>query len=262
MEVIIVKSAAEAARKAARIYKRMLDEKPTAVLGLATGSTPLKLYSELVRMCENGEIDFSRATTFNLDEYVGLPEGDPNSYRYFMDANLFDKINIDKKRTHMPCGNADDVNEHCAEYDAKIRLAGGIDLQLLGIGADGHIGFNEPTSSLTSRTRIKTLTKQTISDNARFFGGDPDKVPTHAITMGIGSIMDARMIVLLAFGENKAEAIKAAIEGPISAMVPASALQMHKNVKVIMDEPAASQLRLREYYDWVYERKPEWQKDA
>ena len=262
MEVIIVNNAELAAKKAALIYKRLINEKPTAVLGLATGSTPLKLYSELVKMYENSEIDFSRVTTFNLDEYVGLPEGDKNSYRFFMDENLFDKINIDKKKTHLPSGNVDDVNEHCAEYDAKIKHAGGIDLQLLGIGADGHIGFNEPTSSLTSKTRIKTLTKQTIADNARFFGGDPDKVPTHAITMGIGSIMDSKMVILLAFGKNKAAAVKAAVEGPVSAMVPASILQMHPNVKVIVDLDAASELELRQYYQWVYERKPDWQKDA
>lgn len=262
MEVIIVKNAEQAAEKAAQIYKRLLDEKPTAVLGLATGSTPLKLYAKLVEMHKKGDIDFSRATSFNLDEYVGLPESDHNSYRYFMNENLFDKVNIDKKKTHLPSGTVNDVNEHCAEYDAKIKLAGGIDLQLLGIGADGHIGFNEPTSSLSSRTRIKTLTRKTIEDNARFFDDDPNKVPAHAITMGIGSIMDAHMIVLLGFGENKAEAMAATIEGPVSAMVPASVLQMHQNVKVIIDEAAASKLKLLDYYTWVYDRKPDWQKNA
>lgn len=259
MEVIIVKDAECAAKRAAVYYKKLLSEKPNAVLGLATGSTPLKLYAELVKMCENGEIDFSKVTSFNLDEYVGLPEGDVNSYRYFMDENLFNKINIDKAHTHVPSGNADKVEEHCAAYEDAIKNAGGIDLQLLGIGSDGHIAFNEPTSSLASRTRIKTLTRQTIEDNARFFDNDPEKVPAHAITMGIGTIMESKQIVLLALGANKADAVRDTIEGAVSAMVPASVLQMHPNVKMIVDEAAAAKLQLRDYYTWVLSRKPDWE---
>ena len=177
----------------------------------------------------------------------------------YMWENLFRHVNIAEKNIHIPDGLAKDIPQCCANYEKQIRAAGGIDVQLLGIGTDGHIGFNEPTSSLASRTRIKTLTPQTRKDNARFFGSEA-AVPHHVITMGIGTILDARHCVLLAFGRNKARAVAAAVEGPVTAMNPASALQQHPQVTVLLDEAAASRLKLREYYRWVYENKPDWQK--
>lgn len=254
MEIIIQPTREAATIVSARIIARLLREKPDAVLGLATGSTPLLLYRELVAM----KLDWSRVTTFNLDEYIGLPREHPQSYHTFMWENLFKQVNIARRNVHIPDGNARDVPKFCAKYEKQIRVAGGIDLQVLGIGTDGHIGFNEPTSSLASRTRIKTLTRQTIADNARFFGS-PSKVPHHVITMGIGTIMEARQVLLLAFGPKKARAIAEAAEGPITAMNPASILQMHPVAKVCLDEEAASLLRHPEYYRWVYENKPGWQ---
>ena len=261
MEVIIEKNAESASQRAARIIARLMRTKPNAVLGLATGSTPLVLYEELVRMHREEELDFSSVWTFNLDEYIGLPEESSFSYRQFMDENLFSRVNLIAENTHIPDGNAGDVPRECARYEQAILDAGGIDIQVLGIGTDGHIGFNEPSSSFASRTRIKTLAKQTIKDNARFFGGDESLVPSHCITMGIGTIMDAGTILLLAFGEGKAVAVAKAVEGPVSAMVPASILQHHRSVKIIVDEPAASLLKLRDYYEWVYQGKPDWQED-
>ncbi len=255
MEIIIQKTKQEAAEVAARLIANLLREKPDAVLGLATGSTPLPLYERLIAM----KLDWSKVTTFNLDEYIGLPRDHAQTYHTFMWENLFKHINIEKENTHIPDGNAPDVPAFCRDYEQRIRQAGGIDLQILGIGTDGHIGFNEPTSSLASRTRIKTLTKQTCEDNARFFGPD-EKVPNHVITMGIGTIMEARMNLLLAFGENKATAIAEAVEGPVTSINPASVLQMHPVVKVCIDEPAASRLERADYFRWVYENKPEWQK--
>ena len=191
----------------ARIVARLVREKPNAVIGLATGSTPLMLYRELIRLHKEEGLDFSQVTTFNLDEYVGLEKEHEQSYHTFMRENLFSQINIKPENVHIPDGMAEDIPVSCAVYEQAIVHAGGIDLQVLGIGSDGHVGFNEPTSSFASRTRIKTLTQQTVADNARFFGGDESKVPHHCITMGIGTIMDARMNVILAFGENKAEAV-------------------------------------------------------
>jgi glucosamine-6-phosphate deaminase len=254
MEIIIQQTPEAATIVAARIIARLLREKPDAVLGLATGSTPLLLYRELIAL----KLDWRKVTTFNLDEYIGLPCEHPQSYHTFMWENLFKHVNIAKRNVHIPDGNAKDIPKFCAKYERQIRAAGGIDLQVLGIGTDGHIGFNEPTSSLASRTRIKTLTRQTISDNARFFGG-LGKVPHHVITMGIGTIMEARQILLLAFGPKKACAIAGAVEGPITAMNPASILQMHPVAKFCLDEGAASQLRHPEYYRWVYDNKPGWQ---
>ena len=254
MEIIIHSSPETSTQVAARIVARLLREKPAAVLGLATGSTPLRLYRVLINM----ELDWSMVTTFNLDEYIGLPPDHPQSYHTFMWENLFSHINIDKENIHIPDGNAKDIPEFCGKYEKQIRAAGGIDLQLLGIGTDGHIGFNEPTSSLASRTRIKTLTQQTCRDNARFFGSEQE-VPKHVITMGIGTIMEAHMNLLMAFGENKATAIAEAVEGPVTSINPASVLQMHPLVKVCIDEPAASRLKRADYYRWVYENKPAWQ---
>jgi len=255
MEIIIQSTPQAATDVAARIIARMLRDKPNAVLGLATGSTPVLLYRTLIGM----NLDWSRVTTFNLDEYIGLPREHPQSYHSFMWENLFRHINIAKDNIHIPDGYADDTQAICTEYERQIRAAGGIDLQVLGIGTDGHIGFNEPTSSLASRTRIKTLTRQTRSDNARFFGSE-EAVPYHCITMGIGTIMEARQNLLLAFGAGKARAIAAAVEGPITSIHPASILQMHSVVKVCLDEPAAGQLQRADYFHWVYDNKPEWQK--
>ncbi len=259
MEIIVQPTPDAASLIAARHIARIVRENPRAVLGLATGSTPLALYRELVRMHRELGLDFSGVTTFNLDEYVGLPPEHPASYHAFMREHFFSKVNIDRARIHIPDGLAPHVPIFCRSYEDAIRAAGGIDVQVLGIGTDGHIGFNEPSSSLASRTRIKTLTAQTRRDNAPFFGS-AESVPLHVITMGVGTIMDARQVLLLAFGGKKADAIAAAVEGPITAMSPASILQMHPVAKCIIDEPAAARLTRLEYYRWVYDQKPEWQK--
>lgn len=262
MEIIIKNDALSGSRAAARVVARLVHENPSAVIGLATGSTPLLLYKELIRMHQEEGLDFSRVTTFNLDEYIGLPADHEQSYRRFMNENLFEHINIRMQNTHVPDGMTADVPAACAAYEQAIVRAGGIDLQVLGIGSDGHVGFNEPTSSFASRTRIKTLTRQTVADNARFFGGDESMVPHHCITMGIGSIMDARMNLMLAFGANKADAVAATVEGPVASIMPASILQHHPAAKLFIDEAAASKLKLSNYYRWVYDNKPDWQKDA
>lgn len=255
MEIIIQPSPEAASIIAARIVARLLREKPNAVLGLATGSTPLLLYRELIKL----KLDWRRVTTFNLDEYVGLAPEHRESYHSFMWENLFRHINIPKKNVHIPDGLAKDIPKFCGRYEKQIKAVGGIDLQVLGIGTDGHIGFNEPTSSLASRTRIKTLTPETRRDNARFFGSE-DQVPHHVITMGIGTIMEARQCLMLAFGPNKAQAIAEAVEGPITSINPASVLQMHAVTKVCLDEAAAAQLKKAGYYRWIFSNKPEWQR--
>jgi glucosamine-6-phosphate deaminase len=260
MEIIIQPTPADGSKIAARIIAKLVRNKPDCVLGLATGSTPVATYRELVRMHREEGLDFSRVTTFNLDEYVGLPPAHPQSYHAFMDEHLFGHINVPRANIHIPDGMASDVPAECARYEADILAAGGIDLQLLGIGTDGHIGFNEPTSSLASRTRIKTLTEQTRADNARFFDGDLAQVPFHCITMGVGTIMACRQVVMLAFGANKAQAIAEAVEGPVTSMNPASVLQMHPVAKCIVDEPAASALKKTAYYRWVFDHKPDWQR--
>jgi len=262
MEVIINPNAETASKAAARVVARLVREKPNAVIGLATGSTPLKLYRELIQLHEEDGLDFSQVTTFNLDEYVGLEKEHDQSYHAFMWENLFSQINIKPENVHIPDGMTEDIPAFCTAYEQAIVDAGGIDIQVLGIGSDGHIGFNEPTSSFASRTRIKTLTPQTVRDNARFFGGDESQVPHHCITMGIGTIMDARRCIMLAFGPEKAEAIAATVEGPIASIVPASILQNHPVAKLFIDEPAAAKLKLSEYYRWVYDGKPDWQRDA
>ena len=255
MEIIIQPTLEAAGQIAARIVARLLREKPDAVLGLATGSTALAVYRELVAM----KLDWSRVTTFNLDEYVGLPAEHPQSYHAFMREKLFRHVNIARTNVHIPDGMTRDIPAFCAQYETEIEAAGGIDLQVLGIGTDGHIGFNEPSSSLASRTRIKTLTRETRRDNARFFGSE-EAVPHHVITMGIGTIMEARQVLLLAFGATKAKAVAEAVEGPVTAMNPASILQMHPVAKCVFDEPAAGSLKKAEYYRWVYENKPKWQR--
>jgi glucosamine-6-phosphate deaminase len=255
MEIIIQPTVEAASTIVARMVARLLREKPDAVLGLATGSTPLLLYRELAQM----KLDWSHVTTFNLDEYVGLAPDHPASYHRFMRENLFNQINIAESNVHIPDGLTEDIPGSCLRYEQQIREAGGIDFQLLGIGTDGHIGFNEPTSSLASRTRIKTLTQRTRTDNARFFGGET-AVPHHVITMGIGTIMEARQVLLIAFGPDKAHAVAEALEGPITSMNPASILQLHPVAKLVLDEPAATRLRKADYYRWVYDNKPDWQK--
>lgn len=259
MEVIIQSDAQAASVVAARMISHLLREKPTAVLGLAAGQTPIPLYAELVRKYREGHIDFSRVTTFNLDEFVGLPPNHPSSYRSFMFKHLFDHVNIPRENIHIPDGLATDMPEHCRQYEAAIQKAGGLDLQVLGVGVEGHIGFNEPTSSLTSRMRTKTLTPRTRRDFSSQFGGE-DRVPRYIVTLGLGSVMEARKCMLLAFGKRKAQAIARTIEGPLTAMMPASILQMHPVAKIFLDAPAASLLQNTSYYDWVYEGKPEWQK--
>ena len=255
MEVIVQRTPEEMSRAAAREVANVLNAKPNGVLGMATGSTPLGLYQELVRLHKRGELDFSHVTTFNLDEYVGLPITHPQSYHQFMHENFFRQVNIPPQNIHIPSGTTTNYPAFCAWYEQRIRECGGIDLQILGIGSDGHIAFNEPGSSLSSRTRLKTLAKQTIDDNARFFDRRED-VPIYAITMGVGTILEAREIILLANGAKKADAIAAAVEGPVTSMITASALQMHPSTRVYVDEPAASKLTMREYYDWIQEKKP------
>jgi glucosamine-6-phosphate deaminase len=242
MLVIIKNNYKEMSKEAAKIVADRLRKKPNLILGLATGSTPLGLYKELIRMYKEEGLDFSKVTTFNLDEYVGLPPSHNQSYHYFMYENFLNHINIDKRFTHIPQGMAKDITAFCEWYENRIKELGGIDLQILGIGANGHIAFNEPGSSLGSRIRIKTLTEKTRKDNARFFK-EMDEVPKYAITMGVGTVMDSKEILLLAGGENKANAIKAAVEGPVTAMCPASVVQMHREVFVLLDKEAASGLK-------------------
>jgi len=234
MEIIIQPTAEDASVIAARHVARLVRDKPNAVLGLATGSTPLPMYRELVRMHREQGLDFSGVTTFNLDEYVGLPPEHPASYHAFMWEHFFRQVNMRPEGIHIPDGLSSHIPAFCRKYEEAIVAAGGIDLQVLGIGSDGHIGFNEPSSSLASRTRIKTPTAETWRDNAEAFVV-PDKVPFHVITMGVGTIMDARQVIILAFGDKKADAIAGAVEGPITAMNPASILQMHPVATCIID---------------------------
>lgn len=236
----IVVSAEEAAVRAAELYRALLRRKPDAVLGLATGSTPLGLYAQLVALYRAGEISFAQATSFNLDEYVDLPPTHDQSYRYFMEKNLFSQIDLPQARIHVPSGL--DVSEAAlAAYDEAIEAAGGIDLQLLGLGGNGHIGFNEPGTPFALGTHVVALTERTRRDNARFFAS-LDEVPTHAATMGVKTVMHARAILLLAFGRAKAEALAAALTGPVTPDVPASVLQLHPDVTVFCDKEAAALL--------------------
>ena len=237
---VIVGTKEEVVRKAAQRYVELLNRKPEAVLGLATGSTPLDLYAELARLCAEGKLSFAKAKSFNLDEYIGLEGTHDQSYRYFMDHNLFEHIDIRPENTHVPSGFVKDDAE--AElYDAEIAAPGGIDLQLLGIGNNGHIGFNEPLTPFTSLTHIVKLTESTREANKRFFNSI-DEVPTHAVTMGIHTVMLAKSIILMAFGTGKAEIIKATVEGRPTISVPASLLQLHEDVEVYLDHDAASLL--------------------
>lgn len=242
MKIFVSDTPSEASKLAAAEFKALIRLKSDAVLGLATGGTPLLLYRELIEACGRKEISFKKIRTFNLDEYVGLSASNPRSFRSFMDENLFNHIDIERENIRVPNGISPDFSATCAEYEAAIKKAGGIDLQLLGIGSDGHIGFNEPMSAFSSRTRIETLTPKTIADNAKFFDGNPEFVPTRAITMGIATIMDSRSIALLAFGESKADIVARMVCGDIDESVPASVLRRHSDVMVFLDTAAASKL--------------------
>lgn len=250
MEVVILDSAAAVAIEAAARVRQLLEARPAAVLGLATGETPRKLYRELVGMHREQGLSFRNATTFNLDEYLDLDPGDPRSYRQYMQRELFDHVDVDPAKTHLPtCLAGEDPAAVSAAYERRIGDAGGIDLQLLGIGRNGHIAFNEPTSSLASRTRVKTLTRDTLAANRS--SAKDRHPPGLAITMGIGTILEARSLLLLATGDGKADALRQAIEGPVSARCPASALQLHPRATVLADTAAAGHLELRDYYEWT-----------
>lgn len=255
MEVLVYETYEQMSLAAAEVVAQTLKAKPDAVLGLATGSTPLGLYKELIRMHTAEGLDFSAVTTFNLDEYVGLSDEHEQSYHCFMQENLFRHINVKADNIHVPSGTADNYTEYCAEYERQIAECGGIDLQVLGIGTDGHIAFNEPGSSLSSRTRIKTLAEQTIKDNARFFERAED-VPIYSITMGVGTILEARKLILLANGKNKATAAAAAVEGPVTSMITASVIQLHRATQVFLDRQAAGKLKMLDYYEWIQQSKP------
>ena len=257
MEVIIRPTAAAAADLVATLIDRAVRQRPDLVLGLATGRTMEAVYALLAERHRTQGLDFSGCRTFNLDEYVGLPPGDPNAYRYYMERHLFGRINIDRRRTHLPDGMAADLDAACAAYEQAIADAGGIDFQLLGIGHDGHIGFNEPLSALRSRTRVKALTPQTVAANAPLFD-PPTRMPRRAITMGVGTILDSRRCVLLATGASKADILARAVEGPITAMVSASALQLHPRCTIVVDEAAAAHLQGRDYYRFIFDNEPEW----
>ena len=255
-EIVIVPDAAAAGALVADEITALVQQRADAVLGLATGSTPLTIWRSLA----GRGLDFSQVRGFALDEYIGLPAGDPRSYRATIDAEVVDVLGLDPALVHVPGDGLEGAALAGAgkQYEALIAAAGGIDLQVLGIGRTGHIGFNEPGSSFASRTRVKTLMRVSREDNARFFDGDLDAVPQHCVTQGLGTILDARRLVLLAFGEAKAESIAAAVEGPVTASLPASAIQLHPDVTVFVDDAAASQMRFADYYREVWANRPDW----
>jgi glucosamine-6-phosphate deaminase len=258
MEVVILPSAAEVGVLAARKILRLVQRSPRAVLGLATGSSPLAIYAALAAHVRDGTLQTGEVSAFALDEYVGIPAEHPESYAAVIHREVTVPLHLDPGREQVPDGRAADVEAACDRYEEAVRAAGGVDLQILGIGANGHVGFNEPTSSFASRTRIKTLTERTRADNARFFD-TPDDVPTHCLTQGLGTIMDARELLLVAQGPQKAAAVAAAVEGPVMSMCPASILQHHRRATVMVDEAAAADLGLADYYRWTYSHKPAWQ---
>lgn len=259
MEVVIMPDADAAARVVAGAIAEVLATKPAPVLGLATGSSPLGVYRELIAAHRRGDVTASHASAVLLDEYVGLPAGHPEAYRAFIEREFTDHLDLPTSRLFGPDVHAEDLTGACAAYDRLLPELGGVDLQLLGIGADGHIGFNEPGSSLSSRTRVKTLTRATRSDNARFFDNREEAVPRHVVTQGLGTILEADHLVLIACGPGKAAPIVRAVEGPLSAMCPASVLQLHRHATVVVDEAAAAELELAEYYREAYAHKPDWQ---
>lgn len=255
-EIVIVENAEKAGALVADEIARLIATRPDTVLGLATGSTPLPVYAALrTRLADQ---DVSKVRAFALDEYVGIDPAHPESYRSVISREVVEPLGLTPELVHVPNGAVDGIEHAGDDYEAKIKAAGGIDLQILGIGTDGHIGFNEPGSSFASQTRVKTLTERTREDNARFFDSIDD-VPRHCITQGLGTILEARHLVLLAFGEGKARAVAEAVEGPMSAFMPASAVQLHPHVTVVVDEAAASQLTLADYYRYSYDNKPAWQ---
>lgn len=257
MEVIICRDEEQVGREAGTRVARILKRSQSPVLGLATGSSPLGVYAELERQVKAGELDVSDLTCFALDEYLGLAPENSQSYAETIRRTVTVPLALDPERVHVPVGLGDDIPAECEKYERAIREAGGIDVQILGIGSNGHLGFNEPGSSFASRTRVQTLTARTREDNARFFG--PDFVPTHCVTQGLGTIMESRHLVLTAFGEKKADAIAAAAEGPVTTMCPGSVLQFHPHATVVVDEAAASQLKLIDYYRDQMEMDPDWQ---
>ncbi|MGN7148106.1 glucosamine-6-phosphate deaminase [Arthrobacter sp. SAFR-179] len=257
MEIVILGGSRQIGKLAADAIEQLVRRKPAAVLGLATGSSPLPVYDELAARHEQG-LDFSGASGFALDEYVGLPAGHPESYREVVRREFTNRVNIAPENVHGPDGTATDIPAACEAYEQAIAEAGGVDLQLLGVGTDGHIGFNEPGSSFASRTRIKSLIEQTRRDNARFFNSLAE-VPHHVITQGLGTIMAARHVILLATGAQKAQAVRDFVEGPVAAICPASVLQFHPHATVLLDEAAASALKLADFYRHTYENKPAWQ---
>jgi glucosamine-6-phosphate deaminase len=253
MLVILKRDGEEISLQAAQLIASAIHRKPALVLGLATGGTMVGVYRHLVSLHKQGSLDFSRVVTFNLDEYLGLPAAHSRSFHHFMHEILFAHVNVASHNIHIPDGTiSGNYDQYCASYEDAIRTAGGIDLQLLGIGRNGHIGFNEPTSSLASRTRLKVLSKETLDDNSKFFAPGQES-PRCAITMGIGTILEARKVLLLATGTSKAAAVAKSIEGPITSAVSASALQLHPDVTFIIDDAAASQLTQRDYYRRVLE---------
>lgn len=258
MQVIIRPDKERACDLVASIIDKRIREHLDTVLGLATGRTMEMLYGNLADRHKRNGLDFSLIRTYNLDEYIGIPPEHPNSYRHYMNEHLFDKINIDPRNTHLPLGMAKDLARECEMYERSIRVNGGVDLQLLGIGESGHIGFNEPLSALKSRTRDKSLTPVTIEQNQQFFD-PPESMPKRAITMGVGTILEAKRILLLVTGSKKADILAKAVEGPITSMVSASALQLHERCTVVADEAAASNLKEVEYYKWIFENEPEWE---
>lgn len=255
MEIIILATEKDVYAEASSRVVDWIHKKPNAVLGLATGKTMLGIYKNLIAEYEQGRVDFSAVKTINLDEYLGLDPGDPLSFHSYMRKNFFRHVNIKKENILIPDPLPEDVERECEAYEEAIKERGGIDIQLLGIGRDGHIGFNEPSSSLQARTRVKTLTDETLRDN---FGSTEG--PRFAITMGIGTIMEAKEIILVAVGEEKAKAVSLMVEGPITASCPASVLQLHPKVRVILDRGAAHLLERKDYYMWVWEHKKEVEK--
>lgn len=251
MWVEVVEDYEELSLRAAGKVATLVRKKPNAVIGFATGSTPIGLYKQLIRLHKEEGLDFSGITTFNLDEYIGLAPDHPQSYNKFMWEELFAEINVRREAVNIPIGNVEDVDRFCVNYERSIVEAGGLDMQILGIGKNGHLAFNEPGSSLQSRTRRTALTRNTIASNARFFDS-PNQVPRFAITMGVGSIMEARQLLMLASGADKAAAIQAALEGPVSIMMPASIMQMHPDVRVILDAAAAAELEF-DHHDGIAE---------
>jgi len=264
VEVIIKETAEELGKVAADDIARLLERKPDAVLGLATGSSPLPIYQELVRRYQAGELSFARAKAFILDEYVGLPADHPEAYRNVIRREFTDQVDFAPDAVHSPDVSApvQELAADCRAYEEAMAAAGGVDLQLLGVGTDGHIAFNEPASSLSSRTRVKMLAQETRRDNARFFGGDLDSVPYHAVTQGLATIMEARQLVLIATGEGKAQAVEQLVEGPVSALWPVTILQHHPHAKVLIDDGAAGRLLRANYYRENHEHKMAWQRQA